>query len=128
MTAHAGHSPDPARRAMTWSALLVAALLVNAVLVLGYRIHRLSRGGPMGDVVGGAVLAAALALVALAAGAGAGWARWPALIYALVFALVVMPVWTLAVLIPLRPGPIDYAFTALYWGTLLLIGIAAAMG
>ncbi len=36
-----------------------------------------------------------------------------------------MPVWVLAVLIPLPPGPIDYAFTGAYWATLIVIGVAS---
>ncbi|HEU4480424.1 MAG TPA: hypothetical protein VFS18_00940, partial [Actinomycetota bacterium] len=53
------------------------------------------------------------------------WARWPALGYALLFGIVVMPIWTLGVLIPLPPEAPDYSFTALYWGTLVLIAVAA---
>nr|MBA3430594.1 hypothetical protein [Actinomycetota bacterium] len=56
---------------------------------------------------------------------GAGWPRWPALIYGVVFAIVVMPVWTLAVLIPLPPSRADYAFTAVYWVVLIVVVIAA---
>jgi hypothetical protein len=37
----------------------------------------------------------------------------------------VMPIWTLAVLIPLPPERLDYAFTALYWVTLVMTGVAA---
>lgn len=127
MTDHVGLPPLHQARLMAWNALLVGALLVNAALLLGYRIHRLTRGGPMGDVVGGAILAGVLTILAVVAGAGGGWARWPALAYALLFALIVMPVWTLAILIPLPPGGIDYAFTALYWTSLLVIALAAVM-
>lgn len=68
-----------------------------------------------------------LGALALALVVGAGWPRWPALVYAVLFAFVVMPIWTLAVLIPLPPGRIDYAFTALYWVTLLVIGASALL-
>jgi hypothetical protein len=34
-----------------------------------------------------------------------------------------MPVWVLAVLIPLRPGWVDYAFTTIYW---LALGVIVA--
>lgn len=112
---------------MTWTSLLVAALLLNAALLLAYRLYRLTRGGPMGDVVGGAVLAGILAILAVIAATGGAWVRWPALVYALLFAVAVMPVWTLAVLIPLPPGAIDYVFTVVYWITLVAIAVAAAM-
>ncbi len=36
-----------------------------------------------------------------------------------------MPIWVLAVLIPLRPRVPDYTFTGLYWGVLVLIVVAA---
>lgn len=81
----------------------------------------------MGDVIGGVILTIFLAILALVTAAGGGWARWPALAYALLFALIVMPVWTLAVLIPLPPEAVDYAFTALYWTTLVAIGLAVVM-
>lgn len=110
-----------------WRTLLVVALLTNAVTGFGYRFYRFRKGGPIGDVWGQAVLALLLGALAVAAGLGAGWPRWPALAYAGLFGLVVMPIWTLAVLIPLPPGGIDYAFTGLYWGTLLVIGTAALL-
>ena len=107
-----------------WEALLVTALGLNAVVGFGYRVYRLTKGGPLGDVTGQAVLGFLLAGTALAIAADQGWARWIALAYGLLFAVVVMPVWTLAVLVPLRPGAVDYAFTALYWGALVLIVLA----
>jgi RsiW-degrading membrane proteinase PrsW (M82 family) len=109
----------------TWRAVLIAGLLVNACAGLGYRVYRLSKGGPRSDVVGQAILGGLLVGLALALVAGAGWPRWPALVYGLLFGVAVMPLWVLAVLIPLRPGPIDYAFTALYWMVLATIVIAA---
>jgi hypothetical protein len=104
---------------------LVIMLGVNAALVLGYRLYRLTKGGPMADAIGGAVLAAALVLVALGVAAGTGWVRWAALGYGSLFAVVVMPIWALAVLIPMRPRWPDYTFTALYWLSLIVICIAA---
>ena len=112
----------------TWQAALVAALVVNAALGFGYRVLRLTKGGPMADVAGQALLGAVLVALAAGAAAGSSWARWGALAYALLFGLVVMPVWTLAVLIPLRPGASDYAFTAVYWTMLVVIVIAALVG
>lgn len=108
-----------------WETVLVAALGLNAVLGFGYRVYRLTKGGPLGDVTGQAVLGLLLAGAAVAIAADHGWARWVALFYGILFALIVMPVWTLAVLLPLRPGAIDYSFTGLYWGALVLIMIAA---
>lgn len=105
--------------------ILVGSLIFNAILGLGYRVWRRTRGGPIADVWGQAVLAAALAGVAAGVAAGWGWPRWAAFAYALVFAAVVMPLWTLAVLIPLDPRLPDYAFTVAYWVVLLLIGVAA---
>ena len=109
----------------TWRAVLVVALLVNAASGLGYRVYRLSRGGPRADVVGQAILAALLVGLAGALLAGAGWPRWGALAYGLLFGVVVMPLWVLAVLIPLRPRAIDYAFTGVYWVMLAAIVLAA---
>lgn len=111
----------------TWETILVTTLVVNAALALGYRIFRLSKGGPMSDVVGQAVLAVILAVSAIAIAAGAGWVRWVAFGYAALFAVIVMPIWTLAILIPMEPRRLDYAFTATYWGSLFLIGVAAVL-
>lgn len=110
-----------------WRSVLIAALSVNAVAGFAYRYYRYRHGGPLGDVLGQAVLGVVLALLALSLAIGGDWARWPALAYAALFAFVVMPIWTLAVLIPLPPGRVDYAFTALYWLTLLVIGVAALL-
>jgi hypothetical protein len=109
----------------TWEVVLAAGLIANALLGFAYRVHRLSKGGPMADVVGQAILGLALAGLGIAAASGAGWVRWPALVYGLLFALVVMPVWTLAVLIPLPPRAVDFTFTGVYWVTLVLIAVAA---
>jgi hypothetical protein len=81
----------------------------------------------MADVVGQAILGALLVVLAVGAAGGHSWARWGALVYGLLFGLVVMPVWTLAVLLPLPPGRVDYAFTGVYWGTLAAIVLAAIL-
>ena len=108
-----------------WQMLIVAGLTLNALLGLGYRVYRLTRGGPIADVWGQAILAVLLTAIAAAIAADVDWARWIALAYALLFALLVMPVWVLGVLLPLPPGAVDYAFTATYWLTLVLIAVAA---
>ncbi len=110
-----------------WQLLLVAALIANAAAGFGYRVYRFRKGGPLGDVLGQAILGLLLSGLAAAAALGAGWPRWPSLVYAGLFGLVVMPLWTLAVLIPLPPGRIDYAFTAFYWATLVVIALAAVL-
>lgn len=109
-----------------WELALALGLGGNAALGFGYRVYRLTKGGPLGDVIGQAVLAAVLLALAVGVGAGQPWARWGALIYGLLFGVAVMPAWVLAVLIPLDPKRVDYAFTAVYWATLLLV-IAAAV-
>ncbi|HEX2051972.1 MAG TPA: hypothetical protein VHJ34_15245, partial [Actinomycetota bacterium] len=86
---------------------------------------RLTKGGPMADVAGQALLGALLVVLAAGAAAGSWWARWGALAYALLFGLVVMPVWTLAVLIPMRPGPVDVGYAVVYWVALAVAAIAA---
>jgi hypothetical protein len=116
---------DPHMKTHTWELILGGALVANAALGFGYRVYRLSRGGPMGDVIGQGVLGVFLAALGAAAALGAGWVRWPALVYALLFALLVMPIWTLAVLIPLPPERVDIAFTVVYWTSLVLIAVAA---
>ena len=108
-----------------WRAVLVTALALNATLGFGYRLFRLTKGGPLGDVVGQAVLGAILVAMAIGIAVGVGWVRWVALAYALGFGLVVMPVWVLAVLIPLSPRPLDYAFTVAYWIALGVVAVAA---
>jgi hypothetical protein len=111
----------------TWQAVLVAALGLNAALGFGYRVYRLTKRGPMADVVGQAILAAVLVVLAVGAAGGHSWARWAALGYGLLFGLIVMPVWTLAVLLPLPPGRADYAFTGVYWATLAIVVLAAIL-
>jgi hypothetical protein len=98
-----------------WRAVLVAALIANALLGVGYHTWRLTRGGPMADVIGRAVLGVVLLALAIAVALEVGWAHWAALIYGLLFGLAAMPVWVLGVLLPLEPGKLDYAFTAAYW-------------
>jgi hypothetical protein len=114
--------------AETWQLLLASALALNAALGFGYRVFRLTKGGPMGDVAGQAILGVMLAALAMAVALDTGWARWVALAYGLLFGLVVMPIWVLAVLLPLPPRRIDYAFTALYWVGLAVIVVAAIAG
>ena len=109
----------------SWQTTLVAALAVNAATGFGYRVFRLTKGGPLGDVIGQAILGVLLAILAVSVAMGAGWPRWGALGYALLFGLVVMPIWVLAVLLPARPGWIDYAFTACYWAGLIVIAVSA---
>ncbi len=110
-----------------WQTVLVVALGLNAALGLGYRVYRLTKKGPITDVVGQAILGAILVVLAVGAAGDQGWARWSALAYALLFGLIVMPVWTLAVLLPLPPGKIDYTFTGVYWATLAAIVLAAIL-
>jgi hypothetical protein len=109
----------------TWEAILIVSLACGALLVLGYRTYRLTKGGPMADVWGGALLALLLTALAIMVGADVAWARWPALVYGLLFGVVVMPIWTLAVLMPLRPGAPDYGFMVLYWISLVTTVVAA---
>lgn len=110
-----------------WRSVLTTALCLNAVTGFGYRYFRYRRGGPLGDVLGQAILGVILLALAGSVATGGDWARWPALAYAVLFAFVVMPLWTLAVLIPLPPGTVDYGFTGLYWATLLVIGAASIL-
>jgi hypothetical protein len=112
---------------VAWELILAVTLVVNAIVGFAYPVYRLSRGGPMGDVRGRAILGVLLIGLAVAVAVDADWARWVALGYGALFALIVMPIWTLAVLIPLRPGPIDYAFTITYWLTLTVIAAAALL-
>jgi hypothetical protein len=110
---------------MDWRTTLVVGLSINAALGFGYRVYRLSKGGPMADVWGQAFLGVLLAADAALVSAGEGGARWVALGYGLVFGLAVLPVWILGVLIPMRPQVPDYIFTAVYALGLLLIVVAA---
>jgi hypothetical protein len=104
-----------------WRAVLAAALATNAVLGVSYRVYRLRRGGPAADVVGQALLGALLAVLAFAVAAGTGWSHWAALAYGAVFGLLVMPLWMVAVFIPMRPGPVDAAYASGYWSALAVI-------
>ena len=108
-----------------WQTVLVAALALNAVLGFGYRVYRLTKNGPMADVIGQAILGVLLAATAVAVALDAGWAKWIALVYGLLFGAIVMPIWVLAVLIPQKPEAPDYAFTAVYWAALGGIVVAA---
>lgn len=110
---------------MVWRTMLIVALAINAALGFGYRVYRLTKGGPMADVWGQAILGVLLAADAAFIGSGAGWARWLALVYGLLFALAVLPIWVLGVLIPMRPRAPDYAFTGVYWLGLFVIVVAA---
>lgn len=108
-----------------WRAALVGGLALNAALGFGYRVYRLSKGGPIADVWGQAVLGAILALLAVLIGLGFTWTRWLALAYAVIYAFVGMPAWVLGVLIPLPPRAIDYTYAAVYSVALVAIGVAA---
>lgn len=110
-----------------WVTTLAVAVVVNAVIGFAYPVYRLSRGGPLGDVTGRAILGILLLIVAAFAFMDHDWARWAALAYGALFAAIVMPIWVLAVLIPLRPTTIDYTYTTTYWLTLLLIVVAALL-
>jgi hypothetical protein len=112
---------------VSWDSTLIVAVVTNGVLLFGYRVWRLTKGGATYDVIGGALLAVVLGAIAAGYAAGAEWLRWAAFVYATLFALVVMPIWTLAVLIPMRPSAIDIAFTAAYWAGLVLIAAAAVL-
>jgi hypothetical protein len=108
-----------------WQAILAFALVANGIALASYRYYRFVKGGPRADAAGGTVLGALLILTAVLVLNDVSWARWVALGYGLVFAVVVMPIWTLAVLIPLPPEPLDYAFTAFYEASLLTIVVAS---
>lgn len=108
-----------------WETTLVVALATNSVLGLVYRMYRLAKGGPVADVVGQAVLGLLLATLAALIATGSDWARWAALAYGLLFGVVVMPIWVLAVLIPMRPNALDYSFTVVYWATLVVVVVAS---
>jgi hypothetical protein len=108
-----------------WRTVLGVCLIVNAVAGLSYRVFRLSRGGPRADVTGQAILGAVLVFLAVGVALEWEWPRWAALVYGALFGVIVMPLWTVAVFIPTRPGPVDKAFTIIYWAALALIVIAA---
>lgn len=109
----------------SWQVVTVVALLFNALLGFGYRLYRLQRGGSRADVNGQALLGVILIALAVALMLGEGWPRWPAFVYGLLFGVVVMPIWVLAVLIPGSPGKLDYTFTAVYWIVLFAIVVSA---
>jgi hypothetical protein len=111
----------------TYRVVLAGALALNAVLGFGYRVYRLTKRGPLGDVIGQAVLGIVLAGLAIAVATDLGWAHWAALIYGLLFGVAVMPVWVLAVLIPSEPRAPDYAFTVVYWAMLAIVVVAALL-
>lgn len=111
-----------------WHAALAGALVANALLGVVYRLYRLARGGPRADVTGQAILAGVLLLVAGGVVAGAGWARWVALAYGVLFGVVVMPLWLLAVFIPMRPRAVDRVYAVAYWAALGVIVVAAVAG
>ncbi len=90
-------------------------------------MFRLRRGGPRADVTGQAILGALLGFLAAGVGLEWDWAPWAALVYGALFGVIVMPLWTLAVFIPARPGPVDKAFAIVYWAALALIVIASLM-
>jgi hypothetical protein len=110
-----------------WVTTLVVVLVINAVIGFAYPVYRLSRGGPMGDVAGRAILGVLLLIVAGSLLMDHEWARWMALGYGGLFAVIVMPIWVLAVLIPMHPTTIDYTYTTTYWLTLLLITLTALL-
>lgn len=111
----------------TWETVLVVALVANATIGLGYRIHRRTKGGPIADVWGQTILGVLLGAIAVGIALDSDWPRWVALGYAVVFALVVMPVWVLGVLLPMRPRAVDYSFTVTYWVLLIAIAVAALL-
>lgn len=110
-----------------WETILIAGLIANAVIGLGYRIYRHRKGGPIGDVWGQAVLAVVLGSIAIGIAAGLEWLRWLGFGYALLFGLVAMPIWVLGVLLPLRPRAVDYGFTVCYWVVLGVIALAGIL-
>jgi hypothetical protein len=108
-----------------WESFLVVSLVASAVLALGYRVYRLRKGGPAADVAGGALLGALLVADAVLVAAGHGWARWPALVYGLLFGLLATPVWVLAVYIPSRPAVPEHFVIALYYLSLIAIVVSS---
>ncbi|HVF53440.1 MAG TPA: hypothetical protein VNC78_07490 [Actinomycetota bacterium] len=110
------------------AAVVSTALVVNALAGFGYRVYRRRHGGPVADVWGQAVLGVVLLAIAGGVAGAIGWARWVAVGYALLFGVIVMPLWTLAVLIPSDPRALDYWFTATYWAALATIAVAGIAG
>lgn len=108
----------------SWKTILVVCLALTAALGLGYRIYRWTKKGPPGDVWGQAVLAAVLIALAVGVGRDWTWARWASVGFGAFFGAVVMPLWVLAVLIPMRPRRLDIAYTAAYWALLIVLVIA----
>ena len=111
----------------TWNVVCAIALAFNAASGFGYRVYRMTKGGPMGDVIGQAILGVLLAGLAIGVALDQTWALWGAVVYALLFGVAVMPVWVLAVLIPSEPRRPDYAFTALYWCALVVVAVSALL-
>ncbi len=112
---------------MNTSTALAIVLVANGLIAFGYRIFRWkAKSGPLEDAIGGGILAVLLGLLSLGV-ADLGWARWLAFGYGIFFAVIVVPIWTLAVLIPGRPGRIDYAFAGLYEVSLGAIAVLALL-
>lgn len=110
-----------------WRTVLGVCLIANALAGLSYRVFRLRFGGPRADVTGQVILGALLVFLAAAVELHWDWARWAALVYGALFAVIVMPVWTLAVFIPSRPGPVDKAFAVVLWVAPALIVVASLL-
>jgi len=110
-----------------WTTVLIVALVTNAAIGLGYRVYRRTKGGPRADVWGQALLGALLLLLAVGLAFDVEWLRWIAFGYAILFAFLAMPVWVLGVLLPMRPGALDYAFTVTYWVLLVVVGAAVLL-
>lgn len=111
----------------TWNIVCAIALAFNAASGFGYRVYRVTKGGPIGDVIGQAILGLVLAVLAIGVGLDQTWGLWGAVIYGLLFGVAVMPVWVLAVLIPSEPRKTDYAFTVLYWCALAVVVVSALL-
>lgn len=105
---------------------LALSLAWVALLGVGYRFYRYrNRRGPLEDFLGQVVLGVVLLLLAAAATAEVGAIKWTALGFGLIFGVVVMPIWILAVFIPGEPRKIDYWFVALYYLGLVATVVAA---
>ncbi len=110
-----------------WQTVLALSLVTNALWGVAYRVFRLRRGGPRADVTGQAILGGILLVVAAGVWQGQGWGRWAALAYGIVFGVLIMPLWTLGVFIPMRPRPLDKTFALTYWAALALVVVAALL-